>query len=77
MVKRVFQRVSLLEHAPALGPRIQELPPSSKYRQLVIGPCRVFYRPDLHRKKMFVIGVMRGDKLFQRSLLFGRDWPSE
>lgn len=71
--KRVFQRVEMLGKAPKLGPRIPELPREARHRQIVVGPCRIFYRYDEAAKKVFIVGVMRGEKLFQSRLLYERD----
>lgn len=66
LVKRVFARVELLEKFPHLGrvpPEIPDLP----YRQLVVSPCRIFYR--IGRKAIHIIHVLRGERFFRVSLL--------
>jgi toxin ParE1/3/4 len=73
LVKRVVTHVELLAKHPELGPTIPELRPMSIYRQIVQAPCRVFYRYDKVQGKIFVLGVMRGEKLFQERLLIERD----
>ena len=73
LVQRVFRHVEMLVQHPELGPRIPELRPASRYRQLVEGPCRLFYRYEKAASKVFILGVMRGEKLFQRRLLRRRD----
>jgi len=73
LVQRVFEHVEMLAQHPELGPRIPELRPASRYRQLVEDPCRVFYRHEKATGKVFILGVMRGEKLFQRRLLRRRD----
>ncbi|HEY1171647.1 MAG TPA: type II toxin-antitoxin system RelE/ParE family toxin [Verrucomicrobiae bacterium] len=75
LMKQVFQRTDLLEQTPELGPKIPELPRSARYRQLIVGPCRIFYRYDMNQEKVFIVGVMRGEKLFQHALLLERDLP--
>lgn len=69
LVRSVFSHVELLAQHPELGPRIPELRPASRYRQLVEGPCRLFYRYEKATRKVFIVGVMRGEKLFQKRLL--------
>ena len=76
LVRRVFSHIELLSQHPELGPRIPELLPASRYRQIVEPPCRVFYRFDRRNQKVFILGVMRGEKLFQQRLLVRRD-PTE
>lgn len=73
LVKKVFQRTDLLGKTPEMGPRIPELARKAKYRQLVVGPCRIFYRYDAPSQQVFIVGVMRGEKLFQKALLYGRE----
>ncbi|MGA2656072.1 MAG: type II toxin-antitoxin system RelE/ParE family toxin [Verrucomicrobiota bacterium] len=73
LVRRVFSHVELLAEHPELGPTVPELRPASRYRQLVEPPCRVFYRHDKVTGKLFILGVMRGEKLFQKRLLQRRD----
>ena len=77
LVQRVFDRVESLAQHPHLGPRITELSRSSPYRQLVESPCRIFYRHDRRSSRVYVLGVMRGEKLFQKRLLNERDKPAK
>ena len=75
MVQRVFGHVELLAAHPDLGSRIPELRRDSRHRQIVEAPCRVFYRHDPKLKKVFILGVMRGERLFKKSKLISRDKP--
>ncbi len=75
LVQRVFGHVDLLITHPELGSRIPELKPRSRYRQIVEAPCRIFYRHDSKRKKVFILGVMRGERQFKKSKLVTRDTP--
>ena len=77
LVRRVFSHVELLSEHPELGPRIPELLPRSRYRQIVETPCRVFYRFDRDNQKIFILGVMRSEKLFQQRLILRRDPDAE
>src|SRR4029077_6215483 len=76
LVKRVFEHLELLVQNPEFGPRVPELLPASRYRQLVESPCRVFYRYDKSAKRIFILGVMRGEKCFKKRLLQRRDKPT-
>ncbi len=69
LVQRVFAHVELLSLHPELGSRIRELPSNSRFRQLVEAPCRVFYRFDRRASRVYILGVIRGEKLFQKRLL--------
>ena len=69
-VKEVFAKVEALQKFPKLGsiPReIKDLP----YRQLVIAPCRIFYKQE--GSKVFILYVMRGEMLFHPNVLNERD----
>jgi toxin ParE1/3/4 len=76
LVRSVFEHIDLLAEHPELGPRIPELGSSSRYRQIVESPCRVFYLYDRPALKIFILGVMRGEKLFEQRLLKRRDKPT-
>ena len=73
LVQRVFQRVDLLIDHPELGPRVPELLPDTRYRHVVERPCRIFYRYDRRAQRVFILAVMRGERLFERALLTERD----
>lgn len=73
LVQRVFAHVEILGAHPNIGRVIPELRPSSRYRQIVEPPCRIFYRHDRRARKVYVLGVMRGEKLFQKRLIRTRD----
>jgi len=73
LVRRVFAHVELFGAQPGLGPIIPELAPHSRYRQVVEPPCRIFYRHDKKAGKLYILGVMRGEKLFQKRLILRRD----
>jgi toxin ParE1/3/4 len=65
LVKNVFDHVGKLAAHPRLEPRIPELLPSSRYRQVVESPCRVFYRYDQTAEVCHILSVIRGERLFQ------------
>ena len=66
-VQKVFDRVDKLEIQPESGRRPQELGRKSIYRELVIGPCRLFYR--LEKEKLLIVHVMRSERELRRYLL--------
>jgi toxin ParE1/3/4 len=47
--------------------------PRSRYRQIIEAPCRVFYRYEKASRKVFILGVIRGEKLFEKDVLDSRD----
>lgn len=69
LVQRVIFHVGQLAEHPDSGSRPQELK-RSRYRQIVEPPCRVFYRHD--GKRVYILHVMRSDRLFRKRLLASR-----
>jgi toxin ParE1/3/4 len=70
LVKRVFGHVEQLEAHPESGSKPPELK-RSRYRQIVEPPCRVFYRYD--GEKVFVLYVMRSERLLRKTRLKSRE----
>ena len=66
LVERVFRRVDQLARFPKSGKRPAELF-STPYREVVVPPCRIFYRFDGHT--VFILYVMRAERLLTRFLL--------
>ena len=69
-VQRVFRHAEQLAEHPESGSRPKELR-SSRYRQIVEPPCRVFYRYD--GKRVFILHVIRGEMRLRKSQLMDRD----
>lgn len=65
-VKKVFTAVDRLSAHPLSGRKILELP-DTPYREIVVSPCRVFYRFD--KKRVYILHVMRGERLLRTFLL--------
>ncbi len=55
LVKEIFDKLERLENFPKSGRVPQELP-DSVYREVVIPPCRIFYRED--EQRVFILYVM-------------------
>jgi toxin ParE1/3/4 len=66
LVQRIFSSVEQLGPFPKSGSRVPEIPRST-YRQLVIKPCRVFYRHEGDR--VYIVFVMRSERLFRKVFL--------
>jgi toxin ParE1/3/4 len=66
LVERVLRRVDQLARFPKSGKRSAELL-RTPYREVVVAPCRIFYRVD--GKTVFILHVMRSDRLLTRFLL--------
>ena len=70
LVRRVFATVDRLERHPASGKYPEELE-GKRYREVVCGPCRVFYRHS--RGRVIILFVMRSERLLRHFLLEARD----
>ena len=66
LVKKVFSSVDKLEQFPELGRTPPELK-KSKYREIIVDPCRIFYRID--QSTIYVLYVMRGEMKLKRYLI--------
>lgn len=66
LVRKVFEKVSSLARFTRLGsvpPELRDLP----YRQLIIPPCRIFYRSQ--GATITVVAVIRGERKLTKELL--------
>ena len=69
-VQKVFSSAERLERFPKSGsipPEISNLP----YRQVVVPPCRVFYRCE--KEYVFIIHVMRSEQALNIDTLIEKD----
>jgi toxin ParE1/3/4 len=65
-VKAVFDKTERLENFPKSG-RIPPELPDSVYREVVVPPCRIFYRED--EQRVFVLFVMREERQLRAFML--------
>ena len=70
LVKSVFSRVEQLKDQPKSGRVPPELPKKSIYREVLVGPCRIFYRVE--KSKIIVIYVMRSERMLRKFILEAR-----
>lgn len=70
LVQEVFSVVERLEQHPKSGRRPPELEKKSRYREVVVGPCRIFYRVE--SDKIYILYVMRGERELRVFLLEDR-----
>lgn len=70
LVQNVFKRVDLLSDTPKSGRKVPELSPS-KYKEVIVGPCRVFYR--FANNTVYILHVMRVERELRKYLLQDRD----
>jgi toxin ParE1/3/4 len=66
LIQRVFLHVEQLADHPDSGSRLPELK-SSRYRQIVEPPCRIFYRVE--GDSVVILYIMRSERTLRRSRL--------
>lgn len=69
-IQRIFQAVDRLARFPKSGTIPKEIP-HLPYRQIIIPPCRIFYRLD--GADILIIFVMRSERLLKGDELTERD----
>lgn len=70
LVQRVFSAVERLERHPASGKIPAELE-GSRYREVICGPCRVFYRHS--KRRVLIVYVMRSERELRNFILEARN----
>ncbi len=71
LVRNLFSSIERLEQFPESGRVPAELI-DSKYREIIVGPCRVFYRIE-NDNDVYVVYVMRGERALRRYMLEERE----
>ena len=66
LVKNIFAKIERLESHPESGKVPVEIP-TLNYRELVVTPCRIFYKHE--DDKVFILHVMRQEQDLRRFLL--------
>jgi toxin ParE1/3/4 len=69
LVRNVFETVQRLKDFPESGKKPEELP-KTEYREVIVGPCRVFYR--VNGESVYILYVMRGERELRRFILSDR-----
>lgn len=70
LVQAVFSTVDRLKDFPESGRKPPELR-DTRYREIIVGPCRVFYR--LADSRIFILHVMRSERELRKMLILDRD----
>ncbi len=65
LVQEVFAAIQMLQKLPQMGSVPAELR-GLPYRQLIVSPCRIFYR--IEKKIVFIVHILRGEQLVRREL---------
>jgi len=68
LVQRVFSNVERLEQFPESG-RIPPELTDSLCREIVVDPCRVFYRYDKSKGKAYILHIMRSERQLRKYLI--------
>lgn len=71
LVNKVFESVGELEQFPKLGRNPPELE-NPTYREIIVGPCRIFYRVD-QNDIVYILYAMRGERQLRKYLLEERE----
>lgn len=69
LVQSVFDNTDKLKDHPRIGRKAPELE-NSVYRELIVGPCRVFYRSD--KNTIYILHVMGSEMLLRKYILSER-----
>lgn len=69
LVRKAFERVDHLVRHPKSGKRIEEFE-ASVYREIVLPPCRIFYRID--DDIVYIIHVIREEQFLHIDILESR-----
>ncbi len=62
LAKRIYSHIKQLTEHPYSGPIVPELE-GLRYRQIVEGPCRIFY--EVRNKTVYVLHVLRSERLLR------------
>jgi toxin ParE1/3/4 len=65
-VADIFDKISRLQDFPKSGRTPPELP-NSVYREVVVPPCRIFYRED--ERRVIILYVMREERQLRAHML--------
>ncbi|SFR43806.1 ParE toxin of type II toxin-antitoxin system, parDE [Marinobacter gudaonensis] len=66
LVQQIFNKTERLEYFPQSG-RIPPELPNSVYREVVVPPCRIFYREA--EKRVLILFVMREERQLRAYML--------
>ena len=70
LVQKVFEATDKLEDFPKIGRKPPEIR-KTKYRELVINPCRIFYREE--KEIVYILFIMRSERKLRNYILDERE----
>ena len=69
-VQEVFSSVERLGQFPKSGRKPPELESKTRYREIIVGPSRVFYR--YAHTKVYILYVLRGERQLRKFIMENR-----
>ena len=69
LVRKAFDRIEYLAHHPKSGKLVEEFE-NSVYREVVLPPCKIFYR--IEDKIIYIIHIIRDEQLLHFDVLKSR-----
>jgi toxin ParE1/3/4 len=66
LVRQIFSRIERLEAHPKSG-RIPPELKNSRYKEVIVGPCRIFYRAI--EERVYVLYIMRSERQLRNYIL--------
>ncbi len=66
LIRKVFESTDRLEQFPKIGRKPPELK-NLRYLELVINPCRIFYR--IEKESIYILFVMRSERKLRNYIL--------
>ena len=66
LVRKVFSSADRLRQFPESGRKPPELV-GTRYREIIVGPCRVFYRVE--DQKIYIVHIIRSERILRKYLL--------
>ena len=66
LTRKVFDKITRLESHPESGKIPQELK-NLNYREVIINPCRIFYKID--KEQIYILHVMRQERDLRKFIL--------
>jgi len=73
LVREIFKSVKRLKDFPSSGKIPDELE-NSRYREIVVGPCRIFYRVEADL--VYILYVMRSERALRVYIIEDRNEKS-
>ncbi len=69
LVANILDKTGRLSRFPKSG-RIPPELKGSRYREIIVGPCRIFYRTN--KTKLYILHVMRAERLLRQYMIEAR-----